>query len=317
MTGIVIKNTGSWYTVITDEGQELDCKIKGNFRIRQSALRPTNPVAVGDRVTIAMGDDPNQPPFITDIHDRTNYVIRRSQNLSKQCHIIAANVDQAMLMVTTAQPQTATTFIDRFLASAEAYRVPVVIAFNKTDIVNGEEMERQQQLISLYSAIGYQTVAISAISKDTTQQLMPIIKGRITLLTGNSGVGKSTLLNNIIPGLNIKTAPVSTAHNTGQHTTTFSTMYRLSNQQNDTWLIDTPGIKGFRTLDFNMQEVSHYFPEIFRTAEKCRFSNCTHTLEPGCAVRLAVENNSIAQTRYTSYLSILNDNENPKYRLPF
>ena len=314
MTGIVIKNTGSWYTVLSDDGQELQCRLKGNFRIRKTELRPTNPIAIGDRVTV-------EEDVITALHDRRNYIIRRSQNLSRQCHIIAANVDQAVLVVTVAHPQTSTTFIDRFLASAEAYNVPVILLFNKTDILNEEEAGLQQQLCQLYTTIGYKCIPVSAIHPQTLQPLLPLLKGRITLLCGNSGVGKSTLLNNIIPGLDIPTAPLSEAHDTGQHTTTFSTMYQVPEQAaspvQPSFIIDTPGIKGFGTLDFKPSEVSHYFPEIFRTASQCRFSDCTHTHEPGCAVLEALQQQHIAVSRYASYLSILKDEDENKYRPAF
>ncbi|MCR4854155.1 MAG: ribosome small subunit-dependent GTPase A [Prevotella sp.] len=335
MHGLVIKNTGSWYTVLTDDGQELDCKLKGNYRIRKSAIRPTNPVAIGDRVTVEYpkvaptsqssgesaeggGAASSTCPFITSVEDRRNYIIRRSQNLSRQCHILAANVDQAVLVVTVAHPETSTTFIDRFLASAEAYDVPVVLVFNKTDLLSPDELELQQYLIHVYSHIGYTCIPVSAIQVDTLAPLMPLLHNRVTLLSGNSGVGKSTLLNNIIPGLNIRTAPISEAHDTGQHTTTFSTMYRLQHQQGEkAFLIDTPGIKGFGTLDFQSAEVSHYFPEIFKISAECRFSNCTHTHEPGCAVLQALEDHLIAPSRYASYLSILQDEDEGKYRPAF
>ena len=329
MKGLVIKNTGSWYTVLTDDGQELLCKVKGNFRIRKTNLRPTNPVAIGDRVEVEEG------AFITSVCDRRNYIIRRSQNLSRQCHILAANVDQAVLIVTVAHPETSTTFVDRFLASAEAYDVPVILLFNKTDILNGEERQLQQYLIDVYTDIGYTCIPCSAINPTTLEPLLPLLQGRITLLSGNSGVGKSTLLNHIIPGLNIRTAPLSEAHDTGQHTTTFSTMYPLPSLSDETcssvssvsdektcssvlsWVIDTPGIKGFGTLDFRSAEVSHYFPDIFRLSKGCRFSDCTHTHEPGCAVLEALENHRIAPSRYASYLSILEDRDDAKYRPAF
>lgn len=342
MKGLVIKNTGSWYTVLTDDGQELLCKVKGNFRIRKTNLRPTNPVAIGDRVEVEEGTS------ITSVCDRRNYIIRRSQNLSRQCHILAANVDQAVLIVTVAHPETSTTFVDRFLASAEAYDVPVILLFNKTDLLNDEERQLQQYLIDVYTDIGYTCIPCSAINPTTLEPLLPLLQGRITLLSGNSGVGKSTLLNNIIPGLNIRTAPLSEAHDTGQHTTTFSTMYPLSSVSDEIvcssvssalnekkrssvpsvsneetcssvsgWVIDTPGIKGFGTLDFRSAEVSHYFPDIFRLSKGCRFSDCTHTHEPGCAVLDALEDHRIAPSRYASYLSILEDREDDKYRPAF
>ena len=305
MKGFVIKNTGSWYTVLTDDGSTVDCKIKGNFRLR--GIRSTNPIAVGDRVETRDG-------FITEIEDRRNYIIRKSINLSKQSHIIAANVDQALLVVTVVKPETSTTFIDRFLASAEAYRVPVILVFNKTDLLNEEERHYQEMMISLYETIGYECHAISALEGDGLEALKEKLTGKITLLSGNSGVGKSTLINRILPHANLRTAEISDAHNTGMHTTTFSEMIPLTDQPTAGWLIDTPGIKGFGTFDMEREELTSYFKEIFEYSKQCRFSNCTHTHEPGCAVLKAVEDNYIAQSRYQSYLSMLDDKDENKYR---
>ena len=302
MKGLVVKNTGSWYTVLTDDGQLIDCKVKGNFRIK--GIRSTNPVAVGDRVTI------NDECWIVDIEDRRNYIIRKSINLSKQSHIIAANVDQAFLVVTVNYPQTSTTFIDRFLASAEAYRVPVVLIFNKSDLLEADEQHYQQMLITLYETIGYECRVISAERGDGIEVLRPMLEGKITLLSGNSGVGKSTLINRLVPTANLRTSEISDAHNTGQHTTTFSEMIPLGGG----WLIDTPGIKGFGTFDMEPEELTSYFKEIFHFSKDCRFSNCTHTHEPGCAVLKALENHYIAQSRYQSYLSMLEDKDDSKYR---
>ena len=302
MKGLVIKNTGSWYTVLTDDGQLLDCKVKGNFRLR--GIRSTNPVAVGDRVSVSEGN------FIMEIEDRRNYIIRKSINLSKQSHIIAANVDQALLVITVNSPQTSTTFIDRFLASAEAYRVPVVLIFNKTDLLDDDEQHYQQMLIHLYETIGYECRAISAGTGEGVDALKPMLKDKITLLSGNSGVGKSTLINRLVPNVNLRTAEISDAHQMGQHTTTFSEMIPFEGG----WLIDTPGIKGFGTFDIEPEELSGYFREIFRFSKDCRFSNCTHTHEPGCAVLQALEDHYIAQSRYQSYLSMLNDKDESKYR---
>ena len=309
MRGLVIKNTGSWYTVLTDDGQLFDCKIKGNFRLK--GIRSTNPVAVGDRVVIV----PNQEgtAFITEIEDRRNYIIRKSINLSKQSHIIAANVDQALLVVTVAQPQTSTTFIDRFLASAEAYRVPVVLVFNKTDLLDADLLRYQEAMVNLYETIGYECRQISAGTGDGVEALQPLLDGKITLLSGNSGVGKSTLINRLVPGAQLRTAEISDAHNTGQHTTTFSEMIRLEHG----WLIDTPGIKGFGTFDMEPEELTSYFKEIFHFSHDCRFSNCTHTHEPGCAVLKALEDHYIAESRYQSYLSMLQDKDEGKYREAF
>ena len=307
MTGLVIKNTGSWYTVKTDSNQLVECKIKGNFRLK--GIRSTNPVAVGDRVSIT----PNQEgtAFITSIEDRKNYIIRKSPNLSKQSHIIAANVDQAFLVVTINRPVTSTTFIDRFLASAEAYRVPVVLLFNKKDALEDEEREYQQMMIDLYETVGYQCLAISAANGSGMDKVRELLAGKTTVLSGNSGVGKSTLINSLLPDVQLKTAEISDAHNAGTHTTTFSEMLELPEGG---YIIDTPGIKGFGTFDIEPEELTSYFKEIFHFSKDCRFNNCTHTHEPGCAVLKAVEEHYIAQSRYLSYLNMLEDKEEGKYR---
>ncbi len=394
MKGLVIKNTGSWYTVLTDDGQTVDCKIKGNFRLK--GIRSTNPVAVGDRVTISPAGIQSvsrvqgsfstkaakpsanaasqrskvQSPtdvqrvaggsevaFITGIEDRKNYIIRKSSNLSKQSHIIAANVDQAFLIVTVNYPETSTTFIDRFLASAEAYSVPVVLVFNKLDLLNDDDRHIQQMLITLYENIGYTCVEVSAQTGEGIDRLFELLQGKITLLSGNSGVGKSTLINRLVPGVNLRTAEISDAHKTGMHTTTFSEMIRLapkgeevqsasrvqglnaasqrSKRQSPSdvqasaedhqppilggsgWLIDTPGIKGFGTFDMEPEELTSYFREIFHFSKGCRFNNCTHTHEPGCAVQKALEDHYIAQSRYQSYLSMMEDKEDGKYRAAY
>ena len=307
MKGLVVKNTGSWYTVLTDDGQLIESKVKGNFRLK--GIRSTNPVAVGDRVDLVANAEGTA--FITAIEDRRNYIIRRSQNLSKQSHIIAANVDQAFLVVTVDFPQTSTTFIDRFLASAEAYRVPVVLVFNKTDLLDADLLRYQQMMMVLYENIGYHCVAISAETGEGVEAFRPLLQQKITLLSGNSGVGKSTLINCLVPDANLRTAEISDAHNTGQHTTTFSEMISLPEGG---WLIDTPGIKGFGTFDMEPEELTSYFPEIFRFSRDCRFSNCTHTHEPGCAVLQALEDHYIAQSRYQSYLSMMEDKDGSKYR---
>ncbi len=316
MHGLVVKNTGSWYTVRTDDGRLIDSKVKGNFRLK--GIRSTNPVAVGDRVQLMTNQEGTA--FITDIEDRRNYIIRKSQNLSKQSHIIAANVDQAFLIVTVDHPRTSTTFIDRFLASAEAYRVPVVLMFNKTDLLDEDMLRYQQMMIQLYETVGYECHAISAETGEGMEALPSLLDGKITLLSGNSGVGKSTLINRLVPGVNLRTAEISDAHNTGQHTTTFSEMIPLktcsaeSPDSAEGWLIDTPGIKGFGTFDMEREELTSYFREIFHFSKDCRFSNCTHTHEPGCAVLKALEDHYIAQSRYQSYLSMLDDKDDGKYR---
>ena len=314
MHGLVVKNTGSWYTVLTDDGQLIDCKVKGNFRIK--GIRSTNPVAVGDHVMV------NAEGWIVDIDDRRNYIIRKSINLSKQSHIIAANVDQALLVVTVNYPQTSTTFIDRFLASAEAYRVPVILVFNKSDLLSDDESHYQQMLITLYQTIGYECRVISAQTGEGIDELRALLPGKITLLSGNSGVGKSTLINRLVPGVSLRTAEISDAHNTGQHTTTFSEMIPLSPITHHPtpaagWLIDTPGIKGFGSFDMEPEELTSYFKEIFHFSKDCRFSNCTHTHEPGCAVLKALEDHYISQSRYQSYLSMLEDKDQGKYREAF
>lgn len=307
MHGTVIKNTGFWYTVLTDDGREVDSKVKGNFRLK--GIRSTNPVAVGDGVEICVNAEGQA--LITAIDDRRNYIVRRSTNLSKQSHIIAANVDQAFLVVTVAHPETATTFIDRFLASAEAYSVPVVLVFNKTDLLSDEERRYQELMVRLYETVGYECRQVSAATGEGTDTLRTLLGGRVTLLSGNSGVGKSTLLNLLIPGAGARVADISDAHDTGMHTTTFSEMMPLPGGG---WIIDTPGIKGFGSFDMEPEEIGSYFKEIFKFSKDCRFNNCTHTHEPGCAVRQAVKDHYIAESRYRSYLSMLQDKDENKYR---
>ncbi len=311
MHGLVIKNTGSWYVVKTDDGKEINCKIKGNFRLK--GIRTTNPVAVGDTVSILPNNDGSA--FITKIDERKNYIIRRSSNLSKEAHIIAANVDQALLIVTLAHPVTSTTFVDRFLATAEAYRIPATIVVNKIDLLCDEEdKEYLEAWCYLYRSIGYNVIEVSAATGEGIDKLKESLEDKITLLSGNSGVGKSTIINQIIPGLNLRTAEISSTHDTGMHTTTFSEMFPLPQGG---YLIDTPGVKGFGTIDFDRHEVAHFFPEIFEISQDCRFGNCTHTHEPGCAVLSAVEEARISQSRYNSYLSILEDSSDDKYRKAF
>ncbi len=302
MKGLIVRNTGSWYDVRTDDGQLFACKVKGNFRLR--GIRSTNPVAVGDWVEIDGG-------FIIEILDRRNYIIRRASNLSKQSHIIAANVDAACLIVTIAHPETSTTFIDRFLASAEAYRVPVYIIFNKVDLYDEDERRYLDAVMTLYRYLDYPCFAVSAETGEGVDELAESLRDKISLFSGNSGVGKSTLLNRLVPEANAKTAVLSEAHDQGLHTTTFSEMYDLPGGGA---VIDTPGIRGFGTFDFGREEVSHYFREIFSIGQDCRFGNCTHTHEPGCAVLKALDNHEIAESRYRSYLSMLEDEGEGKYR---
>lgn len=310
MRGLVIKNTGSWYQVKTDDGQLIECKIKGNFRLK--GIRSTNPIAVGDRVQIILNQEGTA--FINEIEDRKNYIIRRSSNLSKQSHILAANLDQCMLVVTVNYPETSTTFIDRFLASAEAYRVPVKILFNKVDAYDEDECRYLDSLVNLYTQIGYPCFRLSARTGEGLDAIKEELKGKVTLFSGHSGVGKSTLINAILPQLEVKTAEISAYHNKGMHTTTFSEMFAVPG---DGYIIDTPGIKGFGTFDMEEEEIGHYFPEIFKTSANCKYNNCTHRHEPGCAVRKAVEEHYISQSRYTSYLSMLEDKEEGKYRAAY
>ena len=313
MKGLVIKTTGTSYGVYFPDGTTADCHVKGNFRIR--GIRSTNPVAIGDHVEVTPNEDGTN--WITELCDRKNYIVRRSTNLSYASHILAANVDMAALIVTINHPITSTTFIDRFLATCEAYRVPACLIFNKIDLLSEEEMQTLATLRQLYDSLGYPTYAISALNDVSTVncQLSTLFSNRITLLSGNSGVGKSTLLNAILGKDVARTGAISSAHHKGMHTTTFSEMYPLPTEwATSGWLIDTPGIKGFGSVDMEKEEISHYFPEIFRVGSMCRFGNCSHTNEPGCAVQDALVKGEIAISRYESYLSLLGDCTENKYR---
>lgn len=308
---LVIKSTGSWYIVRTEAGEMVNCKIKGNLRLK--GFRCTNPVAVGDVVMIEKKSDGTA--FIVKIEPRSNYIIRRASNLSKEFQILAANLSQAVLVVTLSNPETNTTFIDRFLATAEAYRVPVLMAINKIDLLTSDDGKQLLDAVSyLYESIGYKVIKMSTLTGEGVDQLKEQLKDKTTLFSGNSGVGKSSLINMLVPEAHLKVGDVSEAHHTGMHTTTFSELLDLPGGGA---IIDTPGVKGFGTIDFEKAEVAHYFREIFKISENCRFSNCTHTHEPGCAVLQAVEQSRISQSRYASYLSIMEDGEEGKYRKPF
>ena len=313
MRGLVIKSTGTSYGVYFPDGTTADCHVKGNFRIR--GIRSTNPIAIGDYVEVTTLDDGTH--WITELYDRKNYIVRRSTNLSYASHILAANVDMAALIVTLRHPETSTTFIDRFLATCEAYRVPACLIFNKVDLLNEEEQQELAALRQLYASLDYPTYAISALSlasspiANSPSPIASIFEGKVTLLSGNSGVGKSTLLNAILGKDIARTGAISSAHHKGMHTTTFSEMYPLNNTS---WIIDTPGIKGFGMLDMERQEMGHYFREIFAISRECRYSDCVHMNEPGCAVNQAVVEGRIAFSRYESYLSMLDDISENKYR---
>ena len=310
MHGLVIKNTGSWYIVCTDGNQLVDCKVKGNFRLK--SIKSTNPVVIGDRVEIEI--NPEGTAFIKAIAPRKNYMIRRATNLSKQSHILAANIDLAMLVVTVNYPETTTVFIDRFLATAEAYQIPIRIVFNKIDRLDDEEIEYQNGLNNLYTTIGYPCSTVCALTGEGVEELKQHLVNKVTLLSGHSGVGKSTLINQILPDKNLKTARISEYHKKGMHTTTFSEMMPLPEGG---YLIDTPGIKGFGTLDMEGVEIAHYFREIFKFSAGCKYYNCTHRHEPGCAVLEALSKNYISESRYRSYLNIQEDKESGKYRKAF
>lgn len=308
MQGTVIKSSGSVYGVRAIDGSVIDCRVKGNFRLK--GIRSTNPVAVGDNVVFDMREDGTA--YIVDILERKNYIVRKASNLSKQSHILAANLDLCFLIVTISHPVTATTFIDRFLASAEAYRVPVVIVFNKTDLYNDAENKELEYLTALYESIGYRCLHTSAAENKGIEALKEMMQGKTSLFAGNSGVGKSSLVNAISPEIAAKVGEISKTHDTGMHTTTYTEMFEF---MPGSYIVDTPGVKGFGTFDMEVEEISHYFVEFFELSKDCRYGNCTHTHEPGCAVLEALERGEIAPSRYQSYLSMLDDKEEGKYRV--
>lgn len=307
MRGLIIKSTGSSYLVRTGDGAVHECRIKGSFRIK--GIRSTNPVAVGDYVEFQQAQE-GVPAYITQIGERRNYIVRRSSNLSKQSHILACNLDLCLLIVTVSHPETSTVFIDRFLASACAYRIPVTIVINKQDLLDAHDTAVAQEWMKIYRSIGYDCIICDSLH-GSIDGISALLNGKVTLLAGNSGVGKSTLVNRLVPDLQQRTAAVSEKHDTGMHTTTFSEMFQLANGG---WIIDSPGVKGFGTFDMEAHEVSHYFPEIFKAQSKCRYQDCTHTCEPGCAVLEAVERGTVHVSRYNSYLSILEDMDQDRYR---
>lgn len=309
MTGLVYKSTGSWYTVKTEDQQVFECRIKGKFRMQ--GIKSTNPIAVGDVVDFELDDTSDTiTGTINNIHDRKNYIVRRSVNLSKQTHIIASNIDVVFLLITINNPPTTTSFIDRFLVTAEAYDIETVLVFNKIDTYDEAMQDEQLYLHHIYSEIGYKCLKVSAIEKKGLDELKQLMTGKVSMFSGHSGVGKSTLVNALELDLNLKTKTISEQSKQGQHTTTFAEMYDLSF---DAKIIDTPGIKGFGVVDMEPYEISDYFPEFFRLKEQCKFNNCLHKEEPHCAVKKALEDNKIAWSRYNSYLKIL-EGDDEHYR---
>lgn len=306
-TGIVIKSVGSRYKILLGSGNIIECVLRG--KLRKKVVQTTNPVAVGDKVTIDPGDDSNAG-IITGVLERKNYILRKASNLSKQSQIIAANIDQLLLMATIILPQTPVEFIDRFLVTAEAYRIPARIIFNKTDLYGEDELEKMEHLISVYSGVGYDCLRLSLNEGTGLEEIASMMKDKVSLISGNSGVGKTTLLNILNPRLKLKTAEISDYHKQGKHITTFPEMHRLPFGG---FAIDTPGLRGFGVVDMKRNEIYHFFPEIFKVSKECRFYNCLHLDEPGCAVRQAVDREEVDPLRYRSYLSILDD-ENTKYR---
>ncbi|MFG6686579.1 ribosome small subunit-dependent GTPase A [Mariniflexile sp. HNIBRBA6329] len=309
MTGLVYKSTGSWYTVKTELGETYECRIKGKFRIQ--GIKSTNPISVGDVVDFELETDNNQVSgVIYNIHDRTNYIVRKSVNLSKQTHIIASNIDQVFLMITINNPPTLTSFIDRFLVTANAYSIKTVLLFNKIDTYDEETLDEVRYLAHIYRNIGYECIGVSAVTGKNVDKVKALMHNKVSMFSGHSGVGKSTLVNTIEPTLNIKTKEISTLHSQGQHTTTFAEMFDLSFGGK---IIDTPGIKGFGVVDMDKEEIGDYFPEIFKLKQDCKFNNCLHIQEPKCAVKKALDNDEIAFSRYRSYLQIV-EGEDEHYR---
>lgn len=305
MKGTVIKTTGSWYLVKSEQGDLLECRLKGKFRIK--GIKSTNPIVVGDCVVLEKSDNSY---MIIKLMDRKNFIVRRSVNLSKQTHIIASNIDQAILMVTLLNPITTTTFIDRFLVSANASGVEVILLFNKTDLYNNENKDNHKELIKVYKKIGYKTISLSVL-KDDLNKVKDLMKGKLNLISGHSGVGKSTLINKLQPNLHINTKEVSESYNQGQHTTTFSELHELDFGAS---IIDTPGIKGFGLVEIDKNEIANLFPEFFDLKSKCKFHNCIHLNEPNCKVKDAIMKNEIAESRYLSYLGMVEEEEE-NYRL--
>lgn len=305
-TGTIVKSTGSWHYVRTDSGERLACKIKGTFRTK--GIRSTNPIAVGDRVDGEVQD--HGRGMITRIHPRRNYIIRKAINLARESHILASNIDQAFLMVTMKEPVTLSMFADRFLVTAEAYSVPVVLIFNKTDLYGPVEMGMQFDWISAYTLAGYPCLPLSLVNGKGLEEIRKYLPGKVTLISGNSGVGKSTLINSLDPLQQMKTSKISFSNKSGKHTTTFPEMVEISSGG---YIIDTPGIRGFGMLEIDKNELYHYFPEIFKHSHSCQFYNCLHTHEPGCSVREAVENGEVSEMRFLNYLGMM-EGVNNKYR---
>lgn len=308
MKGLVIKTTGSRHQIETPDGNNFDCTIRG--KLRTLGIKSTNPLAVGDWVEF-IADENEKNGIITDICDRKNYIVRKSVNLSKQTHVLAANIDQAIMVVTVSQPETPVEFIDRFLVTAEAYSIPAILIFNKMDLIDEFLNEKLEWYLSIYESIGYKCIKTSVKNNLHIDQVKSHLQSKISLIAGLSGVGKSSLINRVEPGLNLKISEISNSHQSGKHTTTFSEMFKLSFGG---YIIDTPGLRSFGTFNMKKEDVSHYFPEFFKLSPQCQFYNCTHIHEPKCAVVQALENGTLSWTRYKSYLSICEGNDD-KYRI--